>query len=342
MRARVANSVGFAAPGLLIAACLAVQPIKAAAQGVAFRTVDVTATPVTHFKLGSGETRFGALEFVGGLDLSSDTPEFGQLSAMRFLTPGGEFVGVADHGYWFRGSVERDAAGVPTGIVGFAMQPMVDASGTALADKANKDAEGLDVKDGIATVSFEREPRISEYRIDGPSIGGPIRDLDFVVPSYELRYNQGFETVTRAHPYGIHEGARIVIAERSIDPDGNIFAAILEGEEKGIFKIRRTDDFDVTDGVFLEDGNLLLLERRFSAIAGAAMRLRLIYGESVRKDGLADGPVLMEADLAYRIDNMEALDVWKRADGETIVSLLSDDNQSFLQRTYYLEFRLAE
>lgn len=328
--------------GLLATAFLALAAGSASAEPVLFEPVAVTATPITHFKLGSEETRFGALEFVGGFELKSQDGRFGQLSALRFLTPGGEFIGVADHGYWFRGTVERDPAGVPTGFSGFTMQPIVDASGAVISDKAGKDAEGLDIKDGIATVSFERQARVSEYRIDGPSIGGPERDLDFVIPRRELRYNQGMETVVRAHPYGIHQNARIVIAERSIDPDGNIFAAILEGVEKGIFKIRRTDGFDVTDGVFLEDGNLLLLERRFSTVSGAAMRLRLIYGESVRKGGVADGPVLMEADLAYRIDNMEGLDVWKREDGETVISVLSDDNQSFLQRTLYLEFRLAE
>jgi hypothetical protein len=39
---------------------------------------------------------------------------------------------------------------------------------------------------------------------------------------------------------------------------------------------------------------------------------------------------------------MEGLDVWRREDGTTILSLISDDNQSFLQRTLYLEFALRE
>jgi hypothetical protein len=39
---------------------------------------------------------------------------------------------------------------------------------------------------------------------------------------------------------------------------------------------------------------------------------------------------------------MEGLDVWRRGDGALMVSLISDDNQSFLQRTLYLEFILHE
>ncbi|TIU05107.1 MAG: hypothetical protein E5W40_21725, partial [Mesorhizobium sp.] len=67
-----------------------------------------------------------------------------------------------------------------------------------------------------------------------------------------------------------------------------------------------------------------------------------IYGESVEKGAVADGPVLMEADMAYQIDNMEGLDVWTRDDGALMVSLISDDNHSMLQRNLYLEFVLHE
>ena len=73
---------------------------------------------------------------------------------------------------------------------------------------------------------------------------------------------------------------------------------------------------------------------------GVAMRLRRIEADSIASGGLADGPVLLEANMAYQIDNMEGLDVWTRADGATMVSLVSDDNHSILQRNLYLEFRL--
>jgi hypothetical protein len=46
--------------------------------------------------------------------------------------------------------------------------------------------------------------------------------------------------------------------------------------------------------------------------------------------------------MSYQIDNMEGLDVWRRADGVLMVSIVSDDNQSLLQRNLYLEFRLDE
>ena len=106
-----------------------------------------------------------------------------------------------------------------------------------------------------------------------------------------------------------------MVSEKSLDKNGNIFAAIIEGPHKGIFTVKRNGEFDITDGAFLPDGDLLLLERSFSMADGVKMRLRRIYGESIAKGAVADGPVLFEADMAYQIDNMEGMDVWRRADG---------------------------
>ena len=44
--------------------------------------------------------------------------------------------------------------------------------------------------------------------------------------------------------------------------------------------------------------------------------------------------------MSYQIDNMEGIDAWTRADGQVMVSLISDDNHSILQRNLYLEFAL--
>ena len=323
------------AAGLVFAAAAQVQPPF---------PVEVESRPIANFRLGSDETRFGALEFVGGFEMRASERVFGQLSALRFLSPGGDFIGVADHGYWFFGTVGRDAQGAPLGIGNFWMQAMVDRQGRPVRDKRLADAEGLDVADGVVTVTFEREARVLEYALDLSGMGAPLRALDFVIPRHELRSNQGLETAARAPRDGPLAGARIVVAERSIDENGDIFAAIIEGPHKGVFKVRRTDGFDVTDGVFLPEGvfggDLVLLERRFSLTAGVAMRLRRIAGDTIRPGALVDGETLIEADLGYRIDNMEGLDAWRREDGETILSILSDDNQSFLQRTLYLEFRL--
>lgn len=298
--------------------------------------IEISARPITKFHIGRDETMFGPLEFVGGLELTSSSRNLGALSAFRFLKPGSDFIGVADTGFWFFGTVERDAAMRPTAIANFRMEQMVDASGNFIQKKWLADAESLAVGDGIATVGFEGAHRVAQFRIEPGNMKAAFRDLDFLVPRNELRMNRGFETVA----YSPQKGSLVVVSEKSLDKAGNIFAAVLEGPEKGVFTVRRAGDFDITDGAFLPDGDLLLLERSFSMAAGVKMRLRRIGSETIAKGKVADGPVLFEANMAYQIDNMEGLDVWQRPDGAQMVSIISDDNHSILQRNLYLEFIL--
>jgi hypothetical protein len=303
---------------------------------------EVSARQITQFQIGRADKQFGPLEFVGGLEMTSPSRDFGALSAFRFLKAGGDFIGVADTGFWFFGTVVRDADKRPSGIQNFRMQQMVDETGQPIDKKWEVDAEGLAVKDGIATVGFERNHRVAQFKIDPEGMKAPFKQLDFLVPARELRQNRGFETVTHANANGQHQGGLVVVSEKSLDKAGNIYAAIIEGPHKGVFTVKRNGDFDITDGAFLPDGDLLLLERSFSMARGVKMRLRRIYGEGVEKGAVADGPVLLEADMGYQIDNMEGLDVWTRDDGALMVSLISDDNHSILQRNLYLEFILHQ
>src|SRR6185437_13402412 len=125
----------------------------------------------------------------------SSSRNFGGFSGMRFLVPGRDFIGVADTGFWFFGQVTRDAEQRPTGIGDFRMVQMVDAAGRPIDDKWRVDAEGLAVKDGVATVGFERNHRVAQFRIKPDDMRAPFRQLDFLVPKHELRMNRSFETV---------------------------------------------------------------------------------------------------------------------------------------------------
>jgi len=302
--------------------------------------MEVTTRPITQFEIGRDRTRFGPLEFIGGLEMVSSGRNFGGFSAMRFLTPGRDFIGVADTGFWFFGQVTHDAEQRPSGITSFRMVRMLDEAGQPVDEKWQADAESLAVRDKVATVGFERNHRIVQFRIDPENMGAPFGQLDFLVPKHELRVNRGFETVAWSPADSALKGALVAVTERSLDPQGNVFAAVLSGPRKGVFTVVRSDDFDITDGAFLPNGDLLLLERSFSVLKGVKMRMRRLPADSIGKGKVADGPVLMQADMDYQIDNMEALDIWRRADGALIVSLMSDDNQSFLQRSLYLEFLL--
>lgn len=328
-----------AAVGGLVALQLA---STANAETAGVERIDISVRPIDRFEIGSDATRFGALEFVGGLEMTASSRDFGGLSSFRFLSPGADFIAVSDAGSWVFGTIARDAGGKPSGIENLRMQRMFDRAGNLSVGKRAGDAEGLAVKDGVATVSFEREHRVAQFRIEPDAMKPAFKELDFLIPKRELRQNKGFETVVHAPPDSRHQGGLVVVSEGSLDKYGNVFAAVIGGPNKGIFTVKRAGEFGITDGAFLPDGDLLLLERSYSFAAGVKMQMRRISGEHIAKGVLADGPVIMQADMQNQIDNMEGLDVWVRGDGALIVSLVSDDNFSLFQRNLYLEFVLHD
>jgi hypothetical protein len=54
------------------------------------------------------DKRFGAFEFVGGLELSSSSSFLGAMSAIRLAADRNRFLGVMDTGFWYAGRLERD------------------------------------------------------------------------------------------------------------------------------------------------------------------------------------------------------------------------------------------
>ena len=135
-------------------------------------------------------------------------------------------------------------------------------------------------------------------------------------------------------------GSLISISERGLDTGGNLMGFLI-GSPGGVFSLKRTDDFDVSDCVATPDGRLFVLERRFSWARGLAIRIRSVALAAIKPGALVDGPELIFADMGSQIDNMEGLSVHRGTDGALVLTLISDDNFSPLQRTLLLQFTLA-
>ena len=61
----------------------------------------------------------------------------------------------------------------------------------------------------------------------------------------------------------------------------------------------------------------------------------------IKPGAVVDGPILFFADMGYQIDNMEGIAVHRNAANETIITLVSDDNFSVIQRNLLLQFALV-
>lgn len=329
-----------ALPALLaLAGPAAAKPATPAPGAVPFT---VTAAPIERFRIRSDERRFGALEFRGGLELSGDSRNFGGISGLSLDARGERFVAVSDAGLWVTGRfVERD--GRLAGVEDTAIGPILGTDGKALMLTGGGDTESVAMDgSGTAYVGIEgvNEIRAFPFGRDGLMARGapvPLPAAAKTLPS-----NRGFEAIGIAPAATPIAGALIAISERSSDTGPTTRGFLVGGPAPGEFAVRRTDGFDVTDLAFLPGGDLLILERRFSLLRGVAMRLRRIAIADVKPGAVLDGPVLMEAERGEQIDNMEALAVSRGDKGETILTVMSDDNYNFFQRTLVLRFALVE
>ncbi len=305
-------------------------------------SIEVRAQPLTAFDIRDPSRRqFGLLEFRGGLVLTSPYREFGGVSAIRVAADGARFIALTDKGRWFRGRIVYEGTR-PVGIADAEMAPILGADGQPLAARGWFDTESLAEDGGTLFVGIERVHQIVRFNYGKDGLlarGQPIA----VPPAMRsLPSNKGIEGLVFVPKSLPLAGTLIAFSERGLDKAGNITAFLIGGPSPGTFTIRRSASFDISDAALLPGGDLLVLERKFSWTAGLAVRIRRIALGEVKPNALVDGAVLFEADLGYELDNMEGLSVHRSAGGDIVLTLISDDNFSFLQRTLLLQFTLAE
>jgi hypothetical protein len=306
------------------------------------RKISVTSTPLASFdNREPTRTRFGSLEFRGGLQLTSTEKLFGGLSGLLISRDGTGFVAISDHGQWFRGKLTyRD--GRLAALTDVETAPMRGPDGATYSSRARFDSEALTEHAGKYCVGVERQNEIVcfDYAKQGLMARGQTIPVPAVVKTFPN--NQGLEALVGVPADQELAGALIAISERSLDSEGNIVAVMIDGPRPGPFSIKRSENYDVSDAALMPTGDLLLLERHFSLLRGISVRIRRISQRDIRPGVTINGPVLIEADLGYQLDNMEGIAAHRSPSGETIITLVSDDNFSALQRTLMLQFALIE
>jgi hypothetical protein len=246
-----------------------------------------------------------------------------------------------DTGHWATGTIERDKDGRLTGLSDYRITSMRDPSGTGAHDKDNFDSESLAIGEHHIYVGFERYDRINAYPYPGFETAMPDNvQLPILKKGDRLKSNGGMECILKTPDQGPLGGAILFVAEKSYNKDGNFIAGVQSGPMKGTFYVERLAPYDVTDGVFLDDGSFLLLERKFGLKDGIGMRIRRFSQADIKPDATIKGETLIEADFSHQIDNMEGIDAYKAADGSTHLIIVSDDNHSLLERNLMLEFKL--
>jgi hypothetical protein len=205
------------------------------------------------------------------------------------------------------------------------------------------DTESVALDGSLVYVGLERVNQVLRFDFTRAFTRAHGEPIALPPAARKLPYNKGIEALVVV-PKGNQPlaGTLIAISESGLDAQGNILGFLIGGKSPGQFAIRRTDDFDVSDAVVLPSGELLVLERKFSWLSGVGIRIRRIALSSIAPGALIDGPAIFNADLGHEIDNMEGIDAHVTPEGDTVLTLVSDDNFSIIQRNLLLQFTLVE
>ena len=303
-------------------------------------SIEVNARPIAAFdRSDRARVRFGALEYRSGLALTSRFPGFGGLSGLRLDAKGERFISFSDKGTWFTGRIVYQGREM-AGLDDVEAAPMLGADGQPITARGWFDSESIALDGSFVYIGLERVNQVLRFDFSK----GFTRSRGEVVPlppaAKKLPFNKGLEALVFV-PRGLPlAGTLIAMSERGLDANGNLIAFLVGGPSPGQFSVRRTNNFDVSDAVLLPSGELLLLERKFSLLDGIGIRIRRIELASVAPGAVVDGPSIFDADLGDEIDNMEGIDAHVTPEGDTVLTMVSDDNFSMIQRTLLLQFTL--
>lgn len=335
----------FAAVAFLLAAGAASAQVKPETAGIATRDIEVRARPIAKFWRGGAPAVHSRLAWRGGLVLTSPSKFFGGWSGLAMSQDGGRFAAVSDAGIWMTGALAYDGPR-PRALGAVRLGAILALQGKSLHRMRDRDAEAITIasgtlEKGTAFIAFEQNDRIGVFPIGKDGLGPPARYLQMPAEAKRMRMD-GIEALT-VLAGGPRKGALVAFAENPLRGEKHHRGWIWRASTPQGFTVPGIGGYSVTDAASLPDGSVLLLERRFRWLEGLRVRLRHLGAEGLKPGGSATGEVLLEADTSQEIDNLEAMAVFRGAEGETVVTLMSDDNfNGLFQRTVLLQFTLKD
>ena len=278
-----------------------------------------------------------ALRPLGGMEIDRGALGFGGLSGLH-IAPALSLTLVSDLGRYAEMSLVLDAQSRPFRLSLRRAGALQDGSGRPLSRGRAGDAEALaHLPDGSWLVAYERWHRIRRHaRIDGPAI-----HVEAPPGLDQAQANGGLESLAV-----LADGRWLAITEELAIPDApGAVAGWLGGPGAWVpFGWRPAPGMAPVDAAPLPDGGALVLERGFSLFGGFSARLTRIDAATLartRPGSVLEGEEILRFAAPLPVENYEAVSVVRHR-GRLLVGIVSDDNESWLQRTLLLLFELAE
>lgn len=294
------------------------------------RELDIAAVAVPLDPSAPARRQVGGLTFLGGVALTSRDTAFGGFSSLSVA--GDRFTLLSDGGNVVRFRMD---AGFRVSQPWFGDLPAGPGEGW---EKGDRDSESMavDPASGRVWVGFERANAIWRY---GPGLMLPAKS---VAPPAMARWekNGGAESLVR-----LHDGRFVVIAEtdRRDRPvrDLLIFPGdpVAKADDAMVAFYQPPEGYDPSDATELPDGRVLVLNRRFALPFTWSAVLTVIDLRGVKSGQTVVGREVARFAAPLTVDNYEGLAITREGNA-TILWMVSDDNQLFLQRTLLMKFRL--
>ncbi|MBN8816628.1 MAG: esterase-like activity of phytase family protein [Sphingomonas sp.] len=291
---------------------------------------NVEATRVPLDAADPARRQVGALTYLGGVVLTSRDLAFGGFSSLSVA--GDRFTLLSDYGDIVR--FRMDAA-FRLSEPEFGDLPAGPRTGW---QKHERDSESMavDPVSGAVWVGFEAYNEIWRY---GPGLTKPANGA-FIPAMAHWESNGGAESLVR-----LHDGRFLVIAETDWRDrpvrDLLLFPGdpVAKPDSAMVASYQPPAGYDPSDATELPDGRVLVLNRRFSLPFRWSAVLTLIDPRGVKAGQVLVGREVARFDAPLTVDNYEGLAI-TREGGTTILWMVSDDNQLFLQRTLLMKFRI--
>jgi len=290
--------------------------------------------------------QFGALHWLGTLELTAPSPQFGGYSGLAVDESGTRLFAVSDAGNWLTAELGYRGGRVEK-LTGATIGPLLGLGGQTYKNKHEADAEAITIADpaaktGEAYIAFEQKHRVGVFPFSGKGIGAARRYLPLPARAKGAKGNVGIEALAVMRR-GPAKGAVLAFTEEYLDARGNHLGWLIGGAAPGQLTLKRRKGFAVTDMTSLPGGDIVVLERRFRFTEGVKMRIRRVAANAIRPGALLDGTVLFETDDMLEIDNMEGIAAHRDRAGRTILTVISDDNfNPRFQSTLLMQFVLPE
>lgn len=234
---------------------------------------------------------------------------------------------ITDKGALIEVAFDREEGALATVRV-LRMVPLRHRNGRRLRQGAS-DAEALArAPDGNLFVSFEHRHRVAKLAYDSAHT-----ELLPDHPNFpRFAPNKGLEALA-VHP----DGTLYALPEGTDTPSAPFpIFTFRNGRWQQDTALPRRGPFVPVGADFDDAARLYVLERALSPL-GFRSRIRKL---TFNKDGMRDETLLTTG--PNRFDNLEAISLWRDAEGDLRLTLVSDDNFLRIQRTQIVEFRVEE